>query len=92
MVKPYFQNDMAYRDFKNSASDKALRNKPFNFAKNLKNNGYQCEVTSVVYEVSDKTAAGSGIKREIMLNQESAEDLHNLNITKSLKNIQHTKK
>ena len=43
--KACFQHDMAYRDFKNlkgrTASDKVLRDKAFNIAKNPKYNGYQ---------------------------------------------------
>ena len=36
--KAYFQHDMAYGNFK--ASDKVLRDKIFNIAKNLKYDGY----------------------------------------------------
>lgn len=39
LVKVYFQHDMTYRGFKNlprrTASDKALRNKSFDIAKNF---------------------------------------------------------
>ena len=45
LVKVYFQHDMAYGDFKDlakrTASDKVLREKAFNIAKNLKYDGYQ---------------------------------------------------
>ena len=43
--KACFQHDMAYGDFKDlakrTASDKVLREKAFNIAKNLKYDGYQ---------------------------------------------------
>ena len=51
--KACFQHDMAYGDFKDlarrTASDKVLRNKAFNFAKNPKYNGYQRGLASMVY-------------------------------------------
>ena len=44
---------MAYRDFKNlnrsTASDKILREKTFNIAKNPKYDEYQCGLASMVY-------------------------------------------
>ena len=44
---------MAYRDFKdlnrNTASDKILREKAFNTAKNPKYDEYQCGLASMVY-------------------------------------------
>ena len=43
--KAYFQHDMAYGDFQDlarrTASDKVLRDKTFNIAKNPKYDGYQ---------------------------------------------------
>ena len=46
----YFQHDMAYGDFKDltkrTASDKILRDKTFNVAKNPKYDGYQREPAS----------------------------------------------
>ena len=55
---------MAYRDFKDlarrTASDKALRGKAFNIAKNPKYDGYQRGLTSTVYKFFDKKSAGSG--------------------------------
>ena len=45
---------MPYREFKDlkgrTASDKILRDKAFNIAKNLKYDGYQRGLTSIVYE------------------------------------------
>ena len=50
--KACFQHDMAYGDFKNlakiTASDKALRDKVFNIARNLKYDGYQRGLASMV--------------------------------------------
>ena len=49
---------MAYRDFKDlkarTTSDKVLRNKAFNIAKNPKYNGYPRVLASVVYNFFDK--------------------------------------
>ena len=51
--KAFFQHDMAYGDFKDltrrTASDKILRDKAFNTAKNLKYNGYQRGIACMVY-------------------------------------------
>ena len=53
---------MAYGDFKDlirkTVSDKILRGKAFNIAKNPKNYGYQCRFTSMVYRFFDKMSAG----------------------------------
>ena len=65
---------MAYGDFKyltgRTASDKILRDKAFNIAKNPKYDKYQRRLASVVYKVfdkksaslADKSASSSGIK------------------------------
>ena len=49
---------MAYGDFENltrgTGSDKILRDKAFNFAKNLKYDGYRSGLASVVYKFFDK--------------------------------------
>ena len=51
--KTCFQHDMAYGDFKDiakrTATDKALRDKAFNIAKDLKHDGYQRRLASMVY-------------------------------------------
>ena len=51
--KACFQHDMAYRDFKDlkrrKASDKVLRDKAFNIAKNPKYDGYQRGRAFMVY-------------------------------------------
>ena len=74
------QNDMAYGDFKDltkrTASDKVLRNKAFNIAKNSKYDGYQRRLASMVYKFFDKKSSGSGIKNEIKRNEQLAEELH----------------
>ena len=63
--KAGFQHDMAYGDFKDltrrTASDKILHDKAFNIAKNLKYNGYQRSLASMVYNFFDKKTSGSGI-------------------------------
>ena len=50
--KACFQHDMAYGDFKDlarrTASDKVLRDKAFNIAKNSKYDGYQRRLASMV--------------------------------------------
>ena len=71
---------MAYGDFKDltkrTASDKVLRNKAFNIAKNSKYDGYQRRLASMVYKFFDKKSSGSGIKNEIKRNEQLAEELH----------------
>ena len=56
--KACFQHDMAYGDFKDlarrTASDKVLRDKAFNIAKNPKYDGYQGGITSMVDKFFDK--------------------------------------
>ena len=53
-----FKHGMAYGDFKDltrrTASDKILHDKVVNIAKNLKYDGYQRGIVSVVYNVFDK--------------------------------------
>ena len=52
--KACFQHDMGYRDFKDlkrrTASDKTLKDKVFNFAKNPKYDGYQRGLAFMVYK------------------------------------------
>ena len=63
--KACFQHDMAYGDFKNLArrtfSDKVLRDKTFNIAKNPKYDGNQRGIASMVYKFFDKKLKGSGV-------------------------------
>ena len=78
--KVSFQYDMAYVDFKDlgrrTASDKILRNKAFNIAKNPKYDGYQRGPASMVYSFLNKNSKGSGfnsaIKNEIKQNEQLA--------------------
>ena len=69
---------MAYGDFKDlarrTASDKVLRDKAFNIAKNPKHDGYQRRFASMVYTFFNKKNKGSGV---VMLqNEQLAEVLH----------------
>ena len=70
---------MAYRDFKDLArrtySDKVLRDKAFNIAKNHKYDGYQRGLASMVYKFFDKTSKGSGFNISLESNEELAEEL-----------------
>ena len=63
--KACFQHDMAYGDFNDLArrtvSDKVLRNKALNIAKNPKYDGYQKGLPSMVYQLFDKKSRGSGV-------------------------------
>ena len=75
--KACFQHDMAYGDFKDikrrMASDKILRDKAFNIAKNPKYDGYQRGLVSMVYRFFDKKSEGSAIvnnKENVQLAQE----------------------
>ena len=56
---------MTYGDFKDlkrrAASNKILRDKAFNIAKNAKCDGYQRGLASMVYRFFDKKSADSGI-------------------------------
>ena len=73
---------MVYGDFKDlagrKASDKVLRDKVFNIAKNRKYEGYQMGLSSMVYKFFDKKfALGSGVdNNEIKQNLQLAEELH----------------
>ena len=53
---------MAYGDFKDlnrrTTADKVLCDKAFNFAKNLKYNGYQHGLAAMVYKFCDKKTSG----------------------------------
>ena len=79
---------MAYGDFKDlvrrTASDKVLRDKAFNIAKNSKYDWYQRGLASIVYNIFDKKSAsltdkfvsGGGIaNNEIKQNLQLAEEL-----------------
>ena len=55
--KACFQDDIAYKDFKDlakrTASDKILRDKTFKVAKNPKYDGYQSGIASMIYKLFD---------------------------------------
>ena len=86
--KACFQHDMAYGDFKDlkrrTASDKILRDKAFNIAKNPKYDGYQRGLASMVSKCFDKKSAsftdksvpGSGVNIPLELNEQLAKELH----------------
>ena len=75
---------MAYGGFKDlarrTASDKVLRDKAFNIAKNPKYDGYQRRLASMIYKCFDKKSAGSGVNmhanNKIKQNHQLAEELH----------------
>ena len=75
---------MAYGDFKDlkkkTATDKVLRDKTFNIAKNLKYDGYQRGLASMVYKLFDKNTKGSGVttlaNKSVPQNEQLAEELH----------------
>ena len=72
---------MAYGDVKDlakrTASDKVLRDKTFNIAKNPKHDGYQRGLASMVYKFFDKKSRGSGVNNnEIKQNEQLTEELH----------------
>ena len=71
---------MAYGDFKDfarrTASDKVLRDKGFNIAKNPKNDGCQRGLAFMVYKFLDKISSGSGVNINVKPSEQLAEDLH----------------
>ena len=78
--KASFQHDMAYNKFKDfekrTQSDIVLKNKAFKTASNLKYNGYERGLASMVYKFFDKKLKGSGIKNETKENQQLANALY----------------
>ena len=64
---------MAYGDFKDLASrttsDKVLRDKAFNFAKNPKYDGHQRGLASMVYKLFHKKSTGSSVNIPLDFNQ-----------------------
>ena len=71
---------MAYGDYKNltrrTASDKILRDKAFNIAKNPKYDGHQRGLASMFYKFFDKKTSGGRVKKENISNNKLAEELH----------------
>ena len=79
-TKACFQHNMDYGDFndlkRRAASDKVLRDKAFDIAKNPKYDGYQRGLASIVYNFFDKKSKGSGVNIDMMHNEQLAEELH----------------
>ena len=61
---------------KRAASDKVLRDKAFNIAKNPKYDGYQRGLASMIYKFFDKKSKGSGVNIPLKFNEQLAEELH----------------
>ena len=89
--KACFQHDMAYSKYKDlekrTQSDKVLKDKAFEIADNLKYDGYQRGLASMVYRFFDKKSKGSGIKNETKENQQLANELHKPIIRKFKKKV-----
>ena len=75
--KTYFQHDTAYgksKDLvKRTQSDKVLRDKAFEIASDLKYDGYQRGLASMVYNFFDKKSSRSGVAS--MTNYQLANEL-----------------
>ena len=71
---------MADGDFKDLAkrttSDKVLRYKAFNIAKNPKYDGYQRGIAYMVYKFFDKKSKDGGVNIEVKHNEQLANELH----------------
>ena len=88
--KACFAHDASYSDSKDltkgTVTDKILRDKSFNIAKDSKYDGYQRGLASMVYKFFDKKSKGSGAKHvNTKLTpqiQQLAEELHKPIITK----------
>ena len=67
--KARFQHEMAFGDLKDLvrriASDKVLRDKSFNIAKNPKYNGHQRGLASMFSKFFDGKSKGGSVKNEI---------------------------
>ena len=82
--KACFQHDTTYGDFKDlarrTASDKVLRDKAFNIAKNAKYDWHQRGLASMVYKYFDKTFADSVVatleNKSAFNNEQLAEEFH----------------
>ena len=85
---------MTYECFKDiprrTTTDKVLRDKAFNIAKNPKYDGYQRGQASMVYKCFHKKSSGDDIKNEIMPNEELAEELYKPIIRKFEKQKAHS--
>ena len=61
---------------KRTASNKVLRDRTFNIAKNPKYDGYQRDLASAVYKSFHKKSSSSSFDNKIKQNEELAEELH----------------
>ena len=77
--KACFQHDIAHGDFKDlkrrTTSDKILRDKGFNIAKNPKYVGYQRGHASMVYKFFDKMSKGSSVNIPLEFNEQLTKEL-----------------
>ena len=86
--KACFQHDMTYGDFKDlkrgTYSDKVLRDKAFNIAKNPKYDEYQRGLAPMLYKffdkksasLTDKSVSGGGVNIPLEFNEQLAKELH----------------
>ena len=78
--KACFQHDLAYGDFKDlkrrTQSDKVLKDKVFEIARNPQYDRYQRGLASMAYKFFDKKSKGAGIKDKIKENQQLANELN----------------
>ena len=78
--KACFQHNMAYGNFndlkRRTASDKVLRDKAFDIAKNPKYDGYQRGLAYMVYKFFDKKSKGCDVNIEVKHNEQLAKELH----------------
>ena len=78
--KACFQHDSAYADHKDlinrTEADKVLRDKAYDTASNLKYDGYQRGLASMVYKFFNKTSTGSGFKKLKNSSSVLADELH----------------
>ena len=85
--KACFQHDIAYGKYKDltnrTESDNFLWDQVFKVPSNLKDDGYERGLTSVVYKFFDKKSKGSGIKS--MSNHQLENELHKTIVKKKLK-------
>ena len=80
-----------YKDLeKRKQSDKVLKDKAFAIASNLKYNGYQRGLASLVYKFFDKKSKVASIKNEIKENQQLSNELHKPIIRKFKKRRVHS--
>ena len=78
--KACFQHDVPYGHLKDlarrTASDKVLRDKAFNIAKNSRYDGYQRGIASMLNTFFDKKSTVSGVNMLAIPNEKLAEELH----------------